>query len=43
LTHEDRQELSVARYYYRTNHRIPTTSGATPDAIGTASNVKGVS
>ena len=33
LTREDKNELSAAREDYRLNHRIPTTSGASPDAM----------
>ena len=37
-----RQELNAARYYYRENYRIPTTSGAAPAAMGAAVNAEDV-
>ena len=33
-----REKLSTARYYYRTAHRRPTTSGAAPGVMGASVN-----
>ena len=35
---EIKQELNVARYYYRTVHRQPVIEGAAPAAMGASAN-----
>ncbi len=37
-----RQELSVARFYYRTAHRQPVTEGAAPGVMGASVDAKDI-